>query len=332
MWYSYKLDKLEKNKIQYFFNDLRVLFEDLFFKNEIKEQKLYKIFKDTKFKEHFDNIKNEYDTLNDAEQKFIMEAFRNNISIEKICCGDVIPISYEKISKEINENISKQLKIFFAYLYDKFIKIKKFKNEYFDISEYYKELKRKEVVMGICPFCGISEFHTEQDKARDPFDHYLAKSKYPFISVYYGNLVVMCSNCNGSSYKGEKDLLSYKKKIFYPYTKNIKNKLSIKNIDSKKNIELYIENEEKYPEIEVWEEVFHVKDRNKNKLKEEYGYYFSRIDKLHNNSESLKKTLEIFVKIAEDTNKIRESAFYKYYLNNFDELKNSLIDNKGIEK
>lgn len=57
----------------------------------------------------------------------------------------------------------------------------------------------------VCPFCGTEPFEAP-GAPREAFDHYLAKSLYPFAAANLKNLVPMGHKCN-SSYKLAADLL-----------------------------------------------------------------------------------------------------------------------------
>lgn len=57
----------------------------------------------------------------------------------------------------------------------------------------------------VCAFCGCEYFSGVKSK-REPLDHYLAISLYPFAGANTRNLVPMGSKCN-SAYKGGKDVL-----------------------------------------------------------------------------------------------------------------------------
>jgi hypothetical protein len=61
------------------------------------------------------------------------------------------------------------------------------------------------IAVHVCPFCGIEPFE-EPGAHREALDHYLAKSRYPFVAANLRNLVPMGYKCN-SSYKKAKDLL-----------------------------------------------------------------------------------------------------------------------------
>lgn len=57
----------------------------------------------------------------------------------------------------------------------------------------------------ICAFCG-SEYFSGASSRREPLDHYLAVSVYPFAGANTRNLVPMGTKCN-SSYKLAQDVL-----------------------------------------------------------------------------------------------------------------------------
>jgi hypothetical protein len=57
----------------------------------------------------------------------------------------------------------------------------------------------------ICGFCGC-EYFSGASSRREPLDHYLAVSLYPFAGANARNLVPMGPKCN-SSYKGGRDIL-----------------------------------------------------------------------------------------------------------------------------
>ena len=71
----------------------------------------------------------------------------------------------------------------------------------------------------VCAFCGAEYFSGASSK-REPLDHYLAVSVYPFAGVNARNLVPMGSKCN-SSYKLCQDMLrgpaAVRRVCFDPY-------------------------------------------------------------------------------------------------------------------
>jgi hypothetical protein len=121
----------------------------------------------------------------------------------------------------------------------------------------------------ICPFCGY-EYFDGPGAPREPLDHYLAKSKYPFAAVNPRNLVPMGGKCN-SKYKLAKDILykedGTRRKVVDPYNcKSIQ--LSLKNSKPfEGNHAIFplplwlIEFEPITEELSTWDSVFDIKQR-----------------------------------------------------------------------
>lgn len=78
--------------------------------------------------------------------------------------------------------------------------------------DYYKRYDSKDILWGpyallielgltVCPYCNRTFIHTyfgKDGKTRAELDHFLAKSKYPYLSVSFYNLVPSCSVCNSN--------------------------------------------------------------------------------------------------------------------------------------
>ena len=61
--------------------------------------------------------------------------------------------------------------------------------------------------ISVCPYCNrayVNTYCTETGKTRPDLDHFLPKSKYPYLSMSIYNLVPSCNVCN-SSLKGQRD-------------------------------------------------------------------------------------------------------------------------------
>ena len=56
----------------------------------------------------------------------------------------------------------------------------------------------------VCPACDRPRSDKVDNKVYDDADHYLPKSKYPFLSLHHANLVPLCIYCN-RSFKGDRD-------------------------------------------------------------------------------------------------------------------------------
>jgi hypothetical protein len=118
----------------------------------------------------------------------------------------------------------------------------------------------------ICAFCGCEYFSGAGHK-REPLDHYLALSLYPFAGANSNNLVPMGPRCN-SSYKLSKDVLrdrsGIRRKCFNPYTAEpvrvslLRSRLFARDGSLPEwEIDLYGDPER----IETWNDVFDVEAR-----------------------------------------------------------------------
>jgi hypothetical protein len=59
----------------------------------------------------------------------------------------------------------------------------------------------------VCPYCNrqfISTYYHKGGKTRPALDHFWSKTKYPYLSVSFYNLIPCCTTCN-SSFKGQID-------------------------------------------------------------------------------------------------------------------------------
>lgn len=77
--------------------------------------------------------------------------------------------------------------------------------------------------MMVCPYCGrilidMAELGTSASKP--DIDHFLPKSKYPFLAMSYCNMIPVCHTCNDIHNKGDMDPLvhpNFEKKLLNPY-------------------------------------------------------------------------------------------------------------------
>lgn len=64
----------------------------------------------------------------------------------------------------------------------------------------------------VCPYCGrvpIDMAEVDGSVSKPNIDHFLPKSKYPFLAMSYMNLIPACSTCNEAANKGTLDPLTY---------------------------------------------------------------------------------------------------------------------------
>ena len=164
------------------------------------------------------------------------------------------------------------------------------------------------------------------------FDHYLAKEKYPYLSLSFFNLIPSCSICNSRfKHSIEFDYENY----IYPYEESFENEITF-NIKFKSKEDLLIDC-----------------------YKKEYITFMSKNVKINFNEENNLECLKEFENLMEtktkewvskNKDKFEKDKFKKYYSNNFgtsffygnlnsfeiyfkeNNLKNDLIIQKKIEK
>lgn len=107
----------------------------------------------------------------------------------------------------------------FDYLYDDCLGVKCCKTACGDIDAHYSQFRRE--CATVCPFCGLETYPDFGCGYRAAYDHYLCRSSYPLLSVFFRNLVPICDSCNKAPQKGNKDMLrcenGLRRKTYYPF-------------------------------------------------------------------------------------------------------------------
>lgn len=237
------------------------------------------------FNLHIETIYSEFLKLTKSQQKQLRTWYKLNNSIQGLFINsNKIPITYEQLDT-LFPLLSKELKKFYRRLYgakSPFLlsafgnldTIKKshyheFFNENFDGHE------------GICPFCGINHLRGNDHSKLEAYDHLISKGKYPFSSINFRNLAVMCNECN-SAYKHEQTILFTKKspltpavrrEAFYPYSKtkwSISFNITLLKPYSKKlkknDIVITTTCTNKSNQVASWIETFGIEERYKAKI------------------------------------------------------------------
>lgn len=223
-----------------------------------------------------DPLKKMYQDARKLDQRHInilRNAVSENNKIEQLCKGIIEPIRYVNLTKDFTKDnekdIIENIKIFCKNLYDKCLERKPFYTEYGKIKDYHDSLVGSSTA---CPFCGQTIMFTKYSKLRNAFDHYLPKSRYPFTSVNFHNLVPACPMCN-SSFKRDVDVLFIGKrrtKAFYPFTKeqydihiDVHLKKSYREDLTPSDVELTFSCKGHDEEVKNWLRVYHIEDRYK---------------------------------------------------------------------
>ncbi|TCK92561.1 hypothetical protein EDC19_1705 [Natranaerovirga hydrolytica] len=259
MWYFY--NEFENEELESLINQINSVFTNIFsavvfeYPNWMSRIKL---------KSDFEEFKGKFELSQPEEKEKLADAFSKNIQVENVCNMTVDPVSYEDLlngsSEEFVRCIS-ALKTIQGYLYDNLLKLKGLVEEVGTLKNYYEKFY-DESIEYVCPFCGIGPMLTSKDQFREAFDHYLPRSKYPFVSLLRKNLFPICHTCN-STYKGDKNPRDHGK-VFYPFMRDDNDCEPVFTIRTGVIENLEIASQHFQGEIETWNEVFAIKDRIKN--------------------------------------------------------------------
>ncbi|MGL5934234.1 MAG: hypothetical protein ACRCZI_01275 [Cetobacterium sp.] len=285
MWYTYNLSLITKNEMEDFTNDFEEMMKKIF--NEDKDYfKKFKEFNKMKFYTLVKELIKNYKELDITKQKNFKNIFEANYNVTNVILKNNKIYTFEDVEKLCSTKIRKTTEELCKYLYKTFKDSNKFIDTYISPLEYYKKFIENKVILGNCPFCGITKLETGIRGIREDYDHYLLKSMYPFVSLNYKNLAPMCKHCN-TSYKGDKDII-LNDKIYFPFeSQSLKNILEIKKLENTlkedciKEIQIISKNQ-KEEENKSWDKIFQINDRSKEKLNEEYKTCLGVILKIKN--------------------------------------------------
>ncbi|MFH6991870.1 hypothetical protein [Flavobacterium sp. FlaQc-48] len=229
------------------------------YKNQI-DDKLIAIF----------NAYNNLPTLQDKQ--VVKNAYLINNDIESIADITKAPIKYSQLPI----SISTQIKSFYDELWgdNKILGYSIVVNSCGTVKQHFESFREINEYL-VCPFCGLDSLLCEHDDGRDDYDHYLLKSKYPFISINFNNLFPMCHRCNSKN-KNQKDLpyndlTTIQRKFYYPYSKEINHTINLTilspDIDLKDSAKWKLEVNAANPSYEdckeTWKDVFEIETRYK---------------------------------------------------------------------
>lgn len=194
----------------------------------------------------------------------------------------------------------------------------------------------------ICPFCGREEFEGI-GLAREDYDHYLPRSKYPFSAINFYNLVPMGNKCN-RSYKGQKNLLlnedGERRRSFNPYGNDFV-KISLRNsrlpLSSNEDSNWVIDFFPPSEEAETWDDVFLIRTRyRKNFYERRFASLLDDIIKVQRSyakrdidvsiEEIMRDTIVDLERAGLEDNSFLKSAFYDACLHQYEGREDALVD------
>ncbi|MBY7025164.1 MULTISPECIES: hypothetical protein [Clostridium] len=167
-------------------------------------------------------------SLNELENYYSIFVFQNN----EINNGNY-NIKEEQISKEFKF-------LFVDFFYEMFfdykkiwilIDKKKYEKFFFNRDIFHRNFKRENNIE-ICPYCDID---TTISVSNNEVEHFLPKSKFPFLSMNAYNLIPSCHTCNKKPEGKGTDVYM---PIYSPYNMQIGDKLKFENDIVKRKIEL----------------------------------------------------------------------------------------------
>ena len=133
--------------------------------------------------------------------------WKTGINKKKFLAGDFYSI-------EKNDEGLTYVDDFHDILYHIFVEMLYEKN--LDKLQFIKKMNLK-----VCPYCGrnqinVASYEGKRD-SKPPIDHFLPKSKYPFLAVSFYNLIPCCTTCNDISNKGAFDPLENELSLENPH-------------------------------------------------------------------------------------------------------------------
>jgi len=203
--------------------------------------------------------------LSATEKEKVKTAFTTNNNIESLCDGTA-PIYLADLPDVVKHDI----KPLFKWCYETLLEKGKVAGDKMD---YYNQLIA-ENGFDTCPCCGLIDFESAESICREAYDHYLPKSKYPFASVNFSNLVPLCYKYN-SDRKKAKDPIENDRTVFYPFSTgdhSIEINLNYTaDIDAETKKLTFSDLEIKLTgdtdKIQTWDWLFHIKERYEDYLK-----------------------------------------------------------------
>lgn len=253
----------------------RIEFEHEEFSDELFEEKFLKVAKRHKSLV-YGRLKRIYTSIlgwSQEDRSKLINQIRDSNRIEEICSGYVSPTVIDDRAK----GVYKDIRELFIDLYEKILDGKILREEWgIRLKEHYDYFREKNSRITICPLCGINHLKMQYSKARDPYDHYLPKSLYPFSSVNFRNLVPTCTDCNSIQVKGNKDIVQLANggAFFYPFDSEFsgikivcelvldENKLK----NTKWNIK-YISDMGYREHIKTWKKIYSIDTRHKEHIR-----------------------------------------------------------------
>lgn len=254
------------------------------------------------------NISNQTDIIK------ICEIFSENNEIEKICSdiNQVVTCIDEKKLISLYKDIDKYIDKLFDWLYGSFLNSRTLEKKLnTSLKKHYEDFA--DLNSRTCVFCGIHEFSLPIVENRQSYDHYLAKSIYPFSSINFDNLIPICGQCN--TIKSDENIVyedykTLKRRVFfYPYKAHNGIKILLNcnrfplNIKDNGNWNVSVNevNTNDKEKLIAWKKVFNIESRFTKYIEVKVGCWFEEFIKDFKTSNS---SISKFLNDLENKNKI----------------------------
>lgn len=240
------------------------------------------------FSEKLEDIVLKYFGLSTSEKILVKKAYLSNIDIQGVCNSGIKPYKYS----DLPTTISYSLESFYDVLWgdNKVLGYKKVVEKCGTIKEHFNDF-RKVNLKSVCPFCGLEGLDCEHDDGKDDYDHYLHKSKYPFISVHFLNLFPMCKKCNSKS-KGQKDApfdaTGVQRPIYFPFENSPSRHSIFLRINSTTTdlstptswtLDINCTPIANIPKKDAWVDIFNIETRYKARIAKDSYHYKDKLIK-----------------------------------------------------
>jgi hypothetical protein len=227
----------------------------------------------------------EFNKLPADRKAEIIQEFRSYNSVKEIC-NVITPVS-SHWRDSTYPDFRKTTQTLFIFMYEETLAKVSYKNFSGESIKDHYNTYRQTYSISMCPFCGLEDYKDLHDEltARDAYDHYLDKARYPFAAVNPDNLFPMCHECNSGSKKTQdilhEDNSNTRRRAPYPPDDEFQVSIQISNgllLNPSVSINLVGTNTPQVLEkFNTWLIVFQIRQRYEGRVKKKKKDWLSDI-------------------------------------------------------